>query len=60
MAYGDCETCKKEIPAGKQMGIVDHAGMSHCYCPECYKLAVKKEYGAGAMNGIIERKPSEF
>lgn len=60
MAYGDCETCKKEIPAGRQMGIVDEAGLSHCFCPDCYKVAVKKVYGEGALNGIIERKNNSF
>lgn len=58
--YGDCEMCKKEIPAGRQMGIVDSAGMSHSYCPDCYKIAVKKEFGEGALGGIIERKDSGF
>ncbi|GEM_PF-5631692 len=57
MAWEECETCKGSLAKIGSRGMVDGAGLTHFFCPECYKKALSDEFGEGK---IIEREKTDL
>ena len=57
MEYGKCENCEGDLNKKGFKGMVDGAGLTHFFCPDCYKKALSDEYGESS---IIERKKTDM